>query len=464
MPTLLDYLERSVTGPILPHKNFLMEVLIPNTATVLDEFGIEYDPQEPVSSDNALADRLFEAAKEFLARTGLYCEGTNRIIRFDPKEIEDGLKAYRTAGTFGEGRDQRTLLPRKPEDKRLPWCHLGNGIVVTSEEIAMALVEGFAAVPQAGSVAIPAISTVRGMSITGGSPLEIYGVFSAVSTARKALRRAGRPGLPILNLCSSATSAAGTIAGAHPLAGARPSDGWLIDYLAEMTVDNTNLNKLTFVSFIGGNIGSTDLTILGGYAGGPPGTALVMAAYQIAGCVFMNGAYQLSGPIEMNFGCSSTRAALWVYSVVGRAISRNTHYCVLANQYAAAGPGTKIYFYEATAELLAVVTSGFAGFESCHPAKGVVNNGVTPTEAQFNADVAYAIARSGMKADRANELCLKLLEKYEFVIKNTASDITGKTYPELYDLKTQKRLEEYDQLYDEVLEELVRMGIPVGGI
>ena len=168
MPTLLDYLERAVTGTILPHKDFLMEVFIPNTGNILEEFGIEYDPQQPVSSDNALADRLFDAAKEFLARTGLYCEGTNRIIRFDRKKIEDGLKAYRSAGTFGENRDQRTLLPRKPEDKRLPWCHLGNGIVATSEEIAMALVEGFAAVPQAGLVAIPAMSTVRGMSITGG--------------------------------------------------------------------------------------------------------------------------------------------------------------------------------------------------------------------------------------------------------------------------------------------------------
>ncbi len=460
MSTLFDYLERSVTGPIMTQKDFQMKILIPNIRKIVNEFEIKYDPDEPVCADNELANRLFDAAIEFLAITGLYCDGTNRVIAFDRKEIKKGLEDYRHAGTFGEGRDRSVLTPRKPEDKKLPWCHLGNGIVVTSEEIALALVEGFAGIPQARSIAIPALDNIRGLPIMGGSPLELYGVINSIETARKALWHAGRPGLPILNLCPAATTAAGAIAGCYPSVGARPSDGWLIVYLAEMTIDFTNLNKLTFVTYTGGNVGSTDLPILGGYAGGAPGTALVMAAYQIAGCVFMKGAYQLSGPVDMNLGCSSTRAALWVYSVVGQAISRNTNYCVLANQYAVSGPGTKTYFYEATAELLAVVTSGFAGFESCHPAKGIVKNGLTPSEPQFNAELAHSIAQSGIKTDLANELCNRLLEKYEEEIKIAPAGIQGKTYQELYDVRTQRRSEEYDRLYDEVVEELIKMGIP----
>ena len=444
----------------MTQKDFLMKILIPNVRKIVNEFEIKYVPAEPVSADNKLADRLFDAAIEFLALTGLYCDGTNRVIAFDRNEIKKGLKNYQHAGTFGEGRDRSTLTPRKPEDKKLPWCHLGNGAVVTSEEIAAALVEGFAGIPQARSIAIPALDNVRGLPITGGSPLELYGVINSIEAARKALWHAGRPGLPILNLCPAATTAAGIIAGCYPSVGARPSDGWLIDYLAEMTIDFTNLNKLTFITYMGGNVGSTDLTILGGYAGGAPGTALVMAAYQIAGCVFMKGNYHLSGPVEMNLGCSSTRAALWVYSVVGRAVSRNTTYCVLANQYAVGGPATKTYFYEAAAELLAVVTSGFAGFESCHPARGVVKNGITPTEPQFNAELAYSIAQSGIKTDFANELCNRLLEKYEEEIKLASAGIQGKTYPELYDVRTQRRSPEYDRLYDEVVEELIKMGVP----
>ena len=461
MPTLFDYLERSITGPIMTQKDFQMKILIPNVRKIVNDFEIKFDPAEPVSADNDLADRLFEAAIEFLALTGLYCDGTNRLIAFDRKEIKRGLANHQHAGTFGEGRDRSTLRLRKPEDRSLPWCHLGNGTVVTSEEIAMALVEGFAAIPQAQSITIPTLDNVRGLPIMGGSPLELYGVINSIETARKALWHAGRPGLPILNLCPAATTAAGTIAGCYPSVGARPSDGWLVDYLAEMTIDFTNLNKLTFVTYMGGNVGSTDLPILGGYAGGAPGTALVMTAYQIAGCVFMNANYHLSGPVEMNLGCSSTRAALWVYSIVGRAISRNTNYCVLANQYAVGGPGTKTYYYETAAELLAVVTAGFAGFESCHPAKGVVKNGITPTEPQFNAELAYSIAQSGITGDQACEVCNRLLEKYEEIIKSSSPDIQGKTYPELYDIKTQKQSEEYARLYEEVLNELIQMGVPL---
>ncbi len=460
MPGLLDYLERAVTGPILTQKDFQMKVLIPNVRKIVKQFDITYDPRDPVPSDDALADRLYEASIEFLARTGLYCSDTNRIIRFDRKEIAQGLANYPEAGTFGEGRDRSTLKPRKPEDRNPPWCHTGTGIVATSEEIAMAQVEGYAGVPHANSISIPALNTVRGMPVLGGTPLELYSVFNAIAAGRKALRMAGRPGLPILNLCSAATSATGTIAGCYPTVGLRTSDGWLIDFLAEMTVDFNNLNRLTFITtFMGGNVGSTALPILGGYAGGAPGTALVMAAYHIAGCVFMKGAYHLTGPLDMNLGCGSTRAGLWVFSVVGRATSRNMRYCAIALPYTVGGPCTKMYFYEAAAAQLAIVISGYAGIQTAHPAKAVVNDGVTPTEALFNANVAHGIAQSGMTADRASELCNQLLEKYEEDIKNPPPGTEGKTYPELYDLKTHKRSEAYDRLYDEVIEELTRMGI-----
>ena len=95
-----------------------------------------------------------------------------------------------------------------------------------------------------------------------------------------------------------------------------------------------------------------------------------------------------------------------------------------------------------------------------HPAKAIINNGVTPTEARFNAEVAHGIARSGITAGRASELCNRLLEKYEKIIKHPSPDIAGKTYPELYDLETGKRLEEYDRLYDKVMEELIQIGVP----
>jgi methylamine--corrinoid protein Co-methyltransferase len=448
-------MEQATTGPILTEDDFNMKILIPNVRKVVREFDIQYDRENPVPSDDEFSDRLFEAAIEFLTRTGVYCDATNRIIQLDRGEIVAAIENLPEGGTFGEGRDRRLLQSRKPEDARPPWCHVGTGIVASSEEIAMAHVEGYGSIPQANSISIPASSRVRGMPVTVGSPLEIYATVSSIQAGRKALWKCGRPGLPIVNLISSATTSSATIAGSYPAFGLRPSDGWLIDILAEMKVNYETLNRLAFVLITGGNIGSTALPVLGGYAGGPTGTALMMTAYYLVGILLFKGTYHLTGPIHFRYGCSTTRDSLWVFSVVGRATSRNTRYPAIGLGYAAGGPCTNMYFYEAAAVNLCCVPSGYAAVQTVHPAKAVIVDGVTPLEALFNVEMAYAATE--MKAEQASELVSKLLVKYEDGIEKAP---TGKRYQECYDLKTSKPAEEYVRLYDEVKEELAKMGIP----
>lgn len=455
MPNFLDFMERATTGPILSEDDFNLKVLIPNTRKVVKEFEIRYDPANPVPADDEFADRLFEAAIEFVTRTGVYCDATNRLIQVERDEILEAVENLPEGSSFGEGRERRLFKPRKPEDENAPWCHVGAGIVASSEEIAMALVEGYGSIPQANSISIPAFGSVRGMSVIGGSPLEIYATVSSVQAGRKALWRCGRPGLPILNLISSATTAMATIAGTHPAFGLRPSDGWLIDFIAEMKVNYETLNRLAFILVTGGNIGSTALPVLGGYAGGAPGTALMMTAYYLLGMLLFQGTYHLTGPIHFRHGCSTTRDSLWVFAIVGRATSRNTRYPDIGLGYAAAGPCTRTYFYEAAAVNLCCVASGYAGVQTVHPAKAIVADGITPTEALFNVEVAHAV--TGMKAEQASELVSQLLAKYEQEIDKAPP---GKRYQECYDLKTGKPSEEYIRLYDEVKEELARMGIP----
>jgi len=455
MPTLLDFMERATTGPIMSENDFNMKTLIPSVRKVVRKYEIRYDRENPVPADNEFADRLFEAAIEFLARTGVYCGATNRVIQMEQGEIRQAVDDFREGSTFGEGRDRRVFQARKPEDERPPWCHVGTGIVASSEEIALAQVAGYGSIPQASSISIPAFGHVRGMPVTGGSPLEIYATLASVQAGRKALWKAGRPGLPILNLISSATTSTATIAGTHPAFGLRPSDGWLIDVLAEMKVDFETLNRLAFIQITGGNIGSTALPVLGGYAGGAAGTALVMTAYYLLGMLLFKGTYHLTGPIHFRYGCSTTRDSLWVFSVVGRATSRNTRYPAIGLGYASAGPCTKMYFYEAAAVNLCCVPSGYAGVQTVHPAKAIVDDGVTPMEARFNVEMAHAV--TGMKADRAGELVNQMLLKYETGIEKAPA---GKRYQECFDLATGKPSDEYVRLYDEIKEELTQMGIP----
>jgi len=455
MPTFLDFMERAIKGRVISENDFNMKVLIPNVAKTVKKYEIKYDPENPLVTDDDLADRLYNGAIEFLVNTGIYCEDTNRIIQFDRDEIVKAVDGFSGERYFGEGYDRKVFKTRKPEDDKLPWFHVGTGIMASSEEIDMAQVEGYGSIQKANSISIPAFGEVRGMPVIGGSPLEIFATINSIEAGRKALTNCGRPGLPILNLISSATSSASTIAGTYPLFGLRRSDGWLIDFLGEMKVDFQTLNRLAFILITGGNIGSTALPVLGGYAGGPEGTALVMTAYHILGISFLKGSYNLTCPVHFNYGCNTIRPGLWVFSMAGRATSRNTNYPSIGLGYASAGPCTKMYFYEASAVNLCLVASGYAGVQTVHPAKAVINDGVTPMEASFNVEVATAV--TGMKADNANEIVKKLLSMYENDIDKAPQ---GKLYQECFDVKTRKPKEEYIKLYDEVKEELVKMGIP----
>jgi len=441
MSTFLDFIGRAIKGPVITEKDFNMKVLIPNIAKTVKKYNIKYDPNNPVITYDDLADRLYNGAIEFLVNTGIYCVDTNRIISFSRDEVVKAVEGLPKENYFGEGYDRGRFRLRKPEDDHLPWFHVGTGIVASTEDIAMAQVEGYGSIAEANSISIPALSHVNEMSVLAGSPLEIYATIDSIKAARKALAKCGRIGLPIINLISSAATAVGTIAGTYPAFGLRQSDGWLIDPLAEMKINFDTLNQVAFLHNIGANIGSTGSPVFGGYAGGPEGTALLMTTYIIIGKMFFKGSYHLPSNIHFRYGCNSTRPLLWVFSVVGRATSRNILYPAIALGYASAGPCTKQYFYEAASINLCCVVSGYAGIQTVHPAKAVINDGVTPI----------------MKAGKANEIVIRLLEKYE---KNIEKAPQGKIYQECFDVKTRKPKEEYIKLYDEVKDELTKTGIP----
>lgn len=453
MVDFLDICERALNGPIMTDTDFDMNVFVPKLGQVIKQYDIRYDPKTPVPSDDELADRIFRAAIEFFSEVGVYCQDTNRVIRFSREEIEQGIGEPPPPCRVGEGKEAKIFSPRRPEDGSPPWCHVGSGIVASTEEIMTNLVEAYGSIPQADSISISALDTVKGIPVPAGSPLEIYAAIRSVRLGREALRRCGRSGLPIMNLISSAASAVGTIAASSPSFGLRPTDGWLVGAISEMKVDFGGLNKVAYLLNWGANIGSESSPILGGYCGGPEGTAVVNTAYIIMGKLVLKGNYQLTFPVHFTYGCSSTRNVLWAVSASSQAISRNIHYPVLSLGYMAAGPATKMYFYETAAYLLSAITSGVS-IQMTHPAKAVVVDGVTPMEATFNVEMAHAAAK--INRAKANQIVNALLEKYEGHIDKAP---TGKIYQECFDMKTRKPNPDYVALVEEVKEELKEMGV-----
>src|SRR5271157_4993601 len=140
MPSCLDLMERATSGPYLSEDAFTLDRLIPNVQKTVRDFDLRFEAADPVMADDGYARRLFDAAVEFIAGTGVYCSPTNRLIEVSRAELLAAARQVPGGGVFGEGRELRMLTPRRPEDTRPPWCHVGTGTVASSEEIALAQV------------------------------------------------------------------------------------------------------------------------------------------------------------------------------------------------------------------------------------------------------------------------------------------------------------------------------------
>ncbi len=455
MLNFLDVYERVLKGPLMSEQDFDIKVFIPTLHRVVKEYGIQYDKENPVPAQDTAADNLFDAAVDFLSQVGVYCQDTNRVIQFTKDEILDAVREAPGKCFAGEGIDAGVFGMRQPDDEKIPWLHVGSGIVATSEEMISNIIEGYGSIAEADSISISALDSIRGIPVMAGSPAEIYAAIRGIKIGREALRRSGRPGLPIMNLISTAASAVTTIAASAPQFGLRPTDGWLVGAISEMKIDFGAMNKSAYLLNWGANVGAESSPILGGYCGGPAGTAVVSTAYILMGLLVQKGSYQLTFPVHFRYGCSTTRDVLWVVSSSCQAASRNIPMPVIWLGYMAGGPNTKSYFYESAAYLLSAVTSGAPSVQTPHPAKAVKIDGITPIEARFGVEMG--IAASKFNREQANDLVIQLLEKYESQIETAP---TGSTYQECYNVTTGKPGDDYLRLFNEIKAELAGMGVP----
>lgn len=443
---------RAHNGPTMSAEFFDLDVVFTNTRKVCEKYKIVYNPQIPIPSDDDLADRVFAAAIDFVVDVGAYCPDTNSVIKFTRDEVLEAVANVRGRCIMGEGKDRYVWTPRKPDSDTAPWYHVGTGIVNTDERISSNLVKAYAEIKQANSMSVPALETIDGQPVISGTPTEILGAIRSIKIARDALRHTGRPGLAIGNCISAAGTAMATVAASGPQFGLRKSDGWLIGWRTEMKISMETLNKATYLANWGANLGNEGAPLVGGYGGGPEGSAVLNVAYTILGQLVHNCDYHLLFPIHITKGCCTMRDVLWTVAVSNQAISRNSRELVWSLGYIAAGPMTKQFFYESAAYLCAAIPCGVSA-QTCHPAKAVLNDYVTPIEMIGSVELIESCV--GMTRTQANEMAKQLLKKYEDNIDDAP---TGKKYQDCYDINTGKPGQEYVDLYGEVKDELRGMG------
>lgn len=439
--------ERALAGPICTERDFELNIFVANLRKIIEKYGIKYDPQIPLPSDDDLADRVWQAGMEFLAETGIYCVDTERRIIFSREEIEGALASGPRGCVFGEGKDTRVMPRRTPEDKTLPWCSVGpTSSPLSSELYYTNLVKAHAENPLGDGITIPCLTQVNGLPIVGGSPLGVEGAIRAVLLTREGMRRGGRPGMPIVNGVTTAARAQEHIAASR--FGIRKSDALEIGTIHEMKVDFDTMNKVAYSEAAGNLIFAENGVILGGLAGGPAGVAVVTAAYNPVDLLVLRGAVQHPFPTHFDLGVTSARDTVWARSVSNQAVTRNSPLPVVNVGYSAAGPMTKMLCYEHCAWVIASVVSG-GSVEVGASARGTALDYTSPVEPTLGSEVAHAVA--GMSRKEANAIVGALLEKYESQLREPPA---GKKYQECCDVTSGKPNLEFLQLYREIRQEL----------
>jgi methylamine--corrinoid protein Co-methyltransferase len=220
-----------------------------------------------------------------------------------------------------------------------------------------------------------------------------------------------------------------------------------------MKIDFARLNKVTLALSMGAPIGMDFAPLLGGYSGGPEGTAVCTVASHMMGLLTLQTSYLIPFPLHLRYVSNSSRDMLWVISTMGQAISRNTHLLSLSLNYTAAGPCTAMVLQETTASVMAAVASGLS-IEMGGTATNKYEDRMTPVEPRISGEVAHAVA--GMKRTEANEIVNKLLPKYE---KKLAEPPLGKTLHECWDAEKRKPSKEHSAVVKRFKKELAGLGV-----
>jgi methylamine--corrinoid protein Co-methyltransferase len=454
MRSYQQILDRAADGPYCTEEQWDLDKVAMTTRRLVDEYQLGWDPEQVVPTDPALADAVFEAGFRLVQELGGYSRTTERIIEFEPGELEAGIKRMPQQLEMGEGKDVRSLFARKIMDDRPPIVWAGNPGVPTPERLFLPMVMSWMQEPIVDLVTCGSLSEVDGREVRTAEPSEIIATRRELQYMRQGLKRVGRPGMGMLG-AQSAVSEIGDLAVAHPDY-LRQCDAHLIPMLNELKMDHRNIAKAVNSLEYGMRNASLACVIVGGLGGDAPGSAVVNVASFILANLTCLADYHICHPIDMRHVATTTRRVLWVESVVEQAFARNAPCIIVSDVYPKSGALTRELLYETAANAIAITVSG-GHLEGCGSADGVLPNG-SGLEARFMGEVGHAVARQGLSLEEANTLVLALLDKYEHVFGLPEGNL-GVPFDEAYDMEMLTPKPEWAQMYEEIKVEVREMGL-----
>ena len=456
MVQFLDVLDRTQTGPVCEPKEWDMNVISKKVKEKLREHGLvgTCAPQNPINTDDGLADEFWRAGFDLAVDTGMYCNTTKRIIKFTDEELRECLRNNPSEISRGRDLDRGVIRNRAPEDRKLIYNWIGPFGHPVSEDLYIPITQSAIQYRVIDAVMAPSLETVYGRQLKAGTPYETIGGKLEAILQREAARRAGRPGIAIWGGSTSPTEY-GSFGGYGVPGGADPETEFNAALVtAELKTDYALLQKVAHFLNCGSFIHSGYWSMIGGYVGPPEGAAITSVAAAILQVPVHQGKTMSTGGFDMRYLGNCGRDAVWSCSVAWQAISRNSHLLVSGLINPVTGPFTYNILYEAAVNAINSAVSGCALTIGVRSGGGKYRDYVSGLESKFTGEVCKSSC--GLKRSDGNEIVKRLIPKYEGQLMNPSK---GKLFTECFDLKTMKPAREWSDIYVKVWGELEDLGL-----
>jgi methylamine--corrinoid protein Co-methyltransferase len=454
MHSFLEVLEKAESGPICEEKEWNMKLLPKKVSEKVKEYGIKFDRNVLIPNDDGLIDDVFKAGFELALELGILCTSTERRIIFNEEELKTALREAPSERILGRGPDRIIMKRRKPEEPSFIFNFIGPLGTPVSEELFIPICYSYMKESVIDGIIGPSLAEIYGREIVAGTPMDVLATKEA-RMQRMTAKMAGRIGIPIQVTTTSAT-AIGHIAEATPENGIYPSDMHVIPLISELKTNYDQLAKVAHSLSQNANINGYTHPMIGGYVGGPEGSAITT----VAACLLSRATHFSNMPghfaHDVRYQANTSPESIWAESLSHQAISRNTHILVGGGSSPCAGPCTEMLLYETAAISIANVISGSAWLCGVRSATGIYNNYCSGLEGKFTGELTRAFAKSGFKRSDANDLVKKLVKKYEDKLKNPPK---GKPFQECYDVKACKPSLEWIKIYENIRKELIDLGV-----
>lgn len=454
MSRFLDVIDRSFDGELMDEKAFELGCVADGIGRVIKKYGIKFDKSRIIQSDDDLADRVWQAALEFLENCGIYNASTHRVLRYSRREIENALRWAPSEVTIGSGPDARPFRRRSVEDPHPPQVSGGPIGTPLSEDLWIPIMQSYWQEPIIDLVVPGTLATSYGREVRSRSPMELLASWQELAFGREAARRAGRPGTArmCVEMAISDVGHLSSIGGS----GFSPTDVHVVALIGEMKTNNELLNKIAHSIQNNGVILGFYNPILGGMAGPEEGVAVLIAAGFVGMQLIYSPASVESCPTHpFNFNSTGPQT-LRAVSAACTALARNTHLLTEFMTSPVGGPLTETLLYECVAMPAVASACGAARVLGVRSAVGVVHNHCTGLEARFNGEVAQAAA--GLPREQVDEIVRKAVAMYEPML---ASKPFGKPFDAAYDPVRITPTPEWQAMYDKVKEQVAAWGLPL---